>query len=654
MKSKWLLFSILISLVLLLAAARGEKEQVLKYHSGEDIEMYRLLQGELPLGDNSMFTGSGKCAGCHGFDNNGFASVTPEGQDVNVVDDWRATLMANSAKDPFWRAKVSHEVSVNPQHREILEDKCTSCHAPMGRFAAIHDGFPHYSMEMLMNDSLGLDGVSCNSCHQQDPANIGKFFSGELEFVMDTLYGPYGGDPNEPPLFSDPMQSFIGYYPMYGEHVSKSESCAGCHTLITNTVNLDGVATGNKFVEQATYHEWLNSTYSAEIGGIECQGCHMPRINEPVVISSNYAFLQGRQPFGLHYLVGGNTFMLELMRNRIDELDIAATEEHFDRVIDRTYDLLLNESVEFEITDLYVQDDTLMCELKITNRTGHKFPSGYPSRRAFVEFSVSDEDGEALFSSGKVRPDYEVEGQNEDYEPHYRIIDAEDEVQIYEMVLGDVNGHPTTVLERANSSLKDNRLAPLGFSTTHLSYDTTLIVGEALSDSDFNHENGVEGSGSDRILYKVALHGWEGNAIVNARFYYQSLPPKWMEEMFALSTPEIDSFKQMYEEEGPDPVLIADREESLLIVGEKPLDFASSVMVYPNPVIDSGRFTVRSRGEFLLTACDVYDSRGRRVVTWQGSARRELELALPEVQGTYFVDLRSAGGESAVLKVLRR
>ena len=48
--------------------------------------------------------------------------------------------MANSAKDPFWRAKVAHEVAINPDHQLELEDKCTSCHAPLGHFNAHHLG----------------------------------------------------------------------------------------------------------------------------------------------------------------------------------------------------------------------------------------------------------------------------------------------------------------------------------------------------------------------------------------------------------------------------------------------------------------------------------------------------------------------------------
>jgi len=51
---------------------------------------------------------------CHGLDPTGSASVYALGNDINVVDDWRTSMMANSAKDPYWRAKVSHEITINP------------------------------------------------------------------------------------------------------------------------------------------------------------------------------------------------------------------------------------------------------------------------------------------------------------------------------------------------------------------------------------------------------------------------------------------------------------------------------------------------------------------------------------------------------------
>lgn len=617
------------------------------FHTSEELNLYRSMMTDLPEETNSVFAGSGVCEGCHGYDPNEIASVDDNGEDVNVVDDWRASMMANSAKDPFWRAKVSHEITVNPNHQTELEDKCTSCHAPMGHYAAHHDGLSNYTMSILSTDSLGLDGVSCNACHQQNPVGIGENFSGELDYVMDTLFGPYGNDPEEPPLFSQPMQSFVGFLPEYGAHIGSSELCASCHTLQTNTVDLEGNTTGNKFVEQATYHEWLNSVYSTEVNPIECQGCHFPQIPDTVVISANYAFLPGRAPYGLHTMAGGNSFMLELMRDNIAELGISATEEQFDSMISRTLDNLQNQSVEMELSEVELGVDTTTYEVKLTNLTGHKFPSGYPARRAFVEFVVTGADQDTLFQSGVLEQDYEVFGQNPTYEPHYNEISNEEQVQIYELVMGDVNGDVTTVLERGDHAIKDNRLTPIGFSTSHESYDTTLIAGLALDDSNFNYEDGEEGSGSDRILYRIPMNGYEGQINVSARLFYQSAPPKWMEEMFSENTLEILSFKEMYEETGADPVLVAEETMGAVItyVEQQAL---KNLRAYPNPT-GNGWFSIDTKGALSLNQVTAYDLNGRKVLDKSFDDTSKAKLQLPVEAGVYVVKVETNKG----VKILR-
>jgi len=634
-------------------SAFSKKENSVRFHSDSDLGFYRgMMENPLPEEINSLFAASGKCAGCHGHDPAFISMITAEGEDVNVTDDWRSTMMANSAKDPFWRAKVSHEVLINPEHQVALEDKCTSCHAPMGRFAAIHDGFTHYSIADMVIDPVALDGVSCGACHQQSPNGIGNSFSGELTFDQAVMYGPYGNNPDEAPLFAQPMISFVGFEPLYGQHVTKSEFCAGCHTLITQTADLEGNLTGNDFVEQATYHEWLNSIYSQEATKIECQDCHLPRIEEPIVISANYAFLAQfpRSPYGLHYMTGGNTHMLNLLKNNINALGVTANADQFDRTIERTRHLLQNETLTFEIVSQAVVGDTLEVSYRLTNKTGHKFPSGYPARRAFIEFRASTGNGQTYFSSGELVEGYEVQGQNATYEPHYNVIRTEDQVQIYEMVMGDVNGNVTTVLERADHPLKDNRLVPKGFSTLHAAYDTTLIAGLALTDPNFNHEDGVEGSGTDIITYKVGISGYTGTLNLSAKVFYQSAPPKWMDEMFSVSTPEIDLFQEMYAATPPIPELIAElySQETLVNVNEQTR--AVRVSVAPNPT-SNGRVSISAPDEIWSVA--VYSLSGKLLERRMINRQRQTELLLPEAAGTYMLEITTASGK-VMKKVVRK
>ncbi|MFN8775824.1 MAG: hypothetical protein ACK5XV_03575, partial [Flavobacteriales bacterium] len=101
------------ALLLILSAAYTPRPEKARYHTQG--EMIRFMTGgNLPVGDNGLFIGSGKCAGCHGVDNAipPIANLTSEGVHVSPAEDWRATIMALSARDPFWRAKVAHETSV--------------------------------------------------------------------------------------------------------------------------------------------------------------------------------------------------------------------------------------------------------------------------------------------------------------------------------------------------------------------------------------------------------------------------------------------------------------------------------------------------------------------------------------------------------------
>jgi hypothetical protein len=653
-KAKVLLYMAAVAVFAVFTAAY-QKSRPEGYHSAAELGSFRSMQGDLPTGMSDMFMGSGRCAGCHGVDqdvsNPPLALVDGEGVNVGPAENWRATMMANSAKDPMWRAKLAHETLVNPGHAGELTNKCTSCHAPMGRFEAAHDGVEFYTTEMLDSDSLARDGVSCMACHAQQIETVGLTFSGELHYNPDTIWGPvFDIQKDGLPMQGFIMANFVGVAPIAHPKASASESCAGCHSLITNTADLQGNATGTTFIEQATYHEWLNSSYNTQdFQSVECQGCHMPKTEDPIIIASGYDWLPGREPFAQHWLVGGNTFMLELMKNRIDELGLTANEEHFQTVIDRTLDNLQNHTANIEIIPGEIDADTARYTVRITNKAGHKMPSGYPARRAFVEFVMTDEDGNEVFHSGRINPDFEVQGQNADWEPHYDIIsDDANEVQIYEMVMGDVMGNVTTVLERAHHMIKDNRLVPTGFSTTHAAYDTTMIVGAAANDPSFNAINGLEGTGTDDVHYHIPLSGISGNVTVTARFWYQSLPPKWNEEMFAMDHPLINSFEEMYWQEGPDPVQVASHtlNSTLLNVSEASRLFSIS----PNPT--SNGFVQVNAGKDPIQFIKVYSLDGRIVETLRPQST-QATVKLPLIVGTYLLEVQTSRGRK-VERVIRR
>jgi mono/diheme cytochrome c family protein len=450
-----------------------------------------LCSQSLPDGYNELFAGSGECAVCHN------SQISPDGFSVAIADDWRSTMMANASRDPLWRAKVSAEVDANPMHKEFIEDKCSKCHAPAGNVNIHHLDGGNYLLANLYTDPFGLDGVQCTICHQITPSSMG---TNSAAFTIGTekiIYGPYQAP------FAGPMVNFTAYTPMFSDHINNSELCGTCHTLLTHPVSPEGEVYENEFVEQSILQEWKNSIYPDE--NTNCQTCHIPRISGPVTISNTPPWLDGQDFFGQHHFVGANIFMNRIFQENAEDLDLTASLTQLQNTESRTNLLLQEKAVTITVDELERNENSLTISLELKNLGGHKLPAGFPSRRVFIEFIAVDALGDTILHSGKTTPDFRIIGEDSGYEPHHEVISGDNQVQIYEMVMGDVAGNPTTELLSAHSHLKDNRLPPKGFTSGHISYDTVRIAGSAIEDPDFNRRNGLEGSGSDLILYDIPI-----------------------------------------------------------------------------------------------------------------------------------------------------
>ncbi|MFI5135890.1 MAG: hypothetical protein ACHQD9_08565, partial [Chitinophagales bacterium] len=329
---KFLLSASAISVTIISSLISIPKNEAKQYQAPQQI---LFLQHELmiPIQPGQFFLGSINCKGCHGFDTLHYANVDANGTDINLYDDWESSMMANAAKDPLWRAKVSHEILSNPADSLALQTTCTSCHAPMGHYTAIYHGATSYTISDLNQDTLGLNGVACGSCHEIGTEGLGGLFTGNIPY--DTTKKEFGPFMN--PLMG-PMELYVGLTPTYSEHMGQSRTCSPCHTLITNTVDLDGNYTGGTFVEQATYHEWLNSSLAQD--NVTYQHCHMPQILDSVRIANNILSLAPRSPFNQHQFVGGNYFMVNLMKQNKEALNITAPDVDFDSTLTETMRML--------------------------------------------------------------------------------------------------------------------------------------------------------------------------------------------------------------------------------------------------------------------------------------------------------------------------
>jgi hypothetical protein len=509
--------------------------------------------------ETASFSGSGNCAFCHD------ALMDEAGNDVSINSHWRSTMMANSAKDPLWQAKVSSEVERNPSLKSTIEEKCSRCHMGMARYQAMANGRPVAVLGTgFLNSnhplhSAAMDGVSCTLCHQiqESGSKAESRFTGK--YVIDTSTSPpyrwiFG--PHEEP-FPFPMQMRTGFSPTTGAYVAESAFCSTCHTLYTPYFDAKGEEIG-QFPEQMTYLEWKHSRDGGGIGSSKtCQDCHTPDAAGWVAISNRPPWIDLRIPFGQHHFVGGNSYMLSLLKANASSLGVTADPAHFDASISRTNSQLQSRTAALSLSSMSREDESLTFTLTVENRAGHKFPSGIPLRRSWLHVSVSNSEG-VLFESGKPLPDGSIQGNSADlkekaFEPHHDLITLPDQVQIYEPVMLDGSGKVTFTLLDAVSYAKDNRILPSGFNKNTASKDIA-VAGKAAADSNF-------ASGEDQVTYRVSVP--KGALSIRAQLLYQSVSYSFIKDLRRSDTDLVKRFMSMHEASDKKPKVIAAIEKTV-------------------------------------------------------------------------------------------
>jgi hypothetical protein len=469
------------------------------------------------------FLTSDRCIACH----NGL--ITSTGEDVSIGFDWRASVMANSGRDPYWQAGVRRESIEHPEAQAEIEDECSTCHMPMARYDAFVHGkkgqvFGH--LPFPAEDREGKeaeDGVSCSVCHQIGKERLGKPESFNGKFVVDAPqtsdnhpeYGPFAIDAGHTRIM---QTSTEGFRPTQEDHIRESELCATCHTLLTTALGPGGKPIGG-IAEQVPYQEWLHSDYRQKRS---CQSCHMPVVQEPMPITR--VFGERRQGLSRHVFVGGNFFLQRLLNRYRDELHVEAQSEELRAAADNTVRYLQETAAGVSIENVSTVAGRLNAEVTVENFGGHKLPTAYPSRRAWLHFVVRDANQKIVFESGALHPDGSIQGNDNDadplrYEPHYAEIKSADQVQIYESIMVDAKGLPTTGLLNGVRYVKDNRILPRGFDKRTAAADI-VPQGDAFDDPAFT-------AGSDRVKYSVDLAGGSGPFSVTAELWYQPIGYRW-------------------------------------------------------------------------------------------------------------------------------
>ena len=509
----------------------------------------------LPAMQNDLFATSGVCADCH------TAMIDSAGVDVSIDADWRVSMMANAALDPFWQAAVIALHEAHPEQEARIEVSCSGCHVPMpATLAESQDE----TVELLGEggiidpdsamDAFAADGVSCTVCHQIRADNLGFQTSYNGGYQIDTelrspnrlIFGPYRITDE----LASVMQAAAGFRPEQGIHLGQSEACATCHTVYSEYLDAFGNPAGI-LPQQTTYLEWYYSDYSNYYG---CVDCHMEDVDGGVRIAEQSVAI--RSPFEAHTFAGGNAFLLEVL-SIFGGADVLATVEQYAQAAEQAGTYLQENTATITLMDPRVISGNLYADILVENAAGHKFPTGFPSRRAWLHILVLDAAGNAVFESGAVREDGSIVGNAADeapdsYEPHYLAIVQPDQVQIYETILFSTENEITTDLLYAARYLKDNRLLPPGYEKD-APYVDLAVHGRATEDENFD-------AGADLVELIAALGDAAGPYTLRVELLYQPVSYRWLANLESSQAGMVMDFLEAAAQVSDQPILIASDE----------------------------------------------------------------------------------------------
>lgn len=530
--------------------------------------------GQTPA--DHQFMTSDQCMSCHSGDTTNFGpNLVAQGNDISPWGEWRWSMMGLAGRDPVFYAQLETETNLHGKsanlNAEQLQNLCLHCHGVMGQrqYVADHPGELFSLAKARAGDHYGdlaLDGVSCTVCHQmEDPRStpIEKLRTGDFSVTPRdkdgklTVYGQFANPEVKP------MDVALEMVPKHGEHMDDSKVCASCHTVYLPVLTTSGQHIDDRY-EQSTYLEWQNSVYRD--GGSQvrsCQSCHMPQTAESYKLANvqDQDFpetdhqadveVKARAGYRRHVLVGANAFAMQFFKDFPDILGVNTDNfmtdmtNGIDHALAETAKQVGESSARLDLLAVERQGDVLTAKVKVTNLTGHRFPSGVGFRRAFLEFSVySVGTGELLWSSGQTNSQgvlIDEQGKPLDsefhvggaYQEHHQLVSSRSEAQVYEELIQDSDHQFSTSFLSRVFEIKDNRLLPLGW-TEHgpAGFDpafaeATAPHGAAHSDPDF-----VDGTGSDTLTYQAAVPASAGPVRVQVRMFSQSQPPVYLQDRF--------------------------------------------------------------------------------------------------------------------------
>jgi len=211
-----------------------------------------------------------------------------------------------------------------------------------------------------------------------------------------------------------------------------------------------------------------------------------------------------------HDLVGGNTWVPQILQDTRWRLNSVADARHLNNTILRVREMLQKAAT--LTATLQINGPNKIAVVQVTNQTGHKLPTGYPEgRRMWLNLKAYDDTGTLIYESGA-------------YDPATSVLTQDPAIKIYETKQGLTN-NLAALLNMSpgesfhfvlnNTVIKDNRIPPRGFTAQALTTRGLEPVGAAYTPGQY----------WDDTIYPVPANTEQ----IVAMLYYQTASKEYID-----------------------------------------------------------------------------------------------------------------------------
>ena len=479
---------------------------------------------------------------------------TPSGEDVSIGATWRSTMMANSARDPYWQAGVRRETIDHPKHAPpsrtnapratcrwpqriarapAARARCSRICRSAGTTAPTRSAWPP-TASRARSVTRSRPSTWARAKLQRrlrDQADAARRRARDLRAVPGRRRAARRSCARSPASCRPRRRTS-----------QQSELCASCHTLITQAFGPE--RRGDRLAARADELPGV-AAQRLQPGEASCQSCHMPAAPGRSRIASvlgdaprraGAARVRRRQRV---HGAAAQPLPRRARRRGVARRargdgagdDTSAAAGHGDAV-----DLRRRSST----------GGTLAFDVDVRNLTGHKFPTGYPSRRTWLHVTVRDAQRRARSSnrarsttSGAIAGQRQRRGSRCASSRTTRRSPAPDQVQIYEPILGDRE-------RRADDGAADGDAVPQGQPPAAARVrqgdgrrrDRRVRRGAAATPN-------FTGAG-DRVRYRDGRPGRRDRTTVEVELRYQSIGYRWAHNLEGYDAPEPKRFVGYY------------------------------------------------------------------------------------------------------------